>query len=582
MMQSPAINPNLTSVQTFSYKDILVKKLVRAVACSVVSQIIILLCYIILANISIFHPIEWMTSIFHTFTYLSTWIFVIIFSFIIFAQCLICGKDYVLMTSYSSTRFQQFFRVLSLHNFTLLLLHVVIGGAFVWQILSIIDSSNHSLTTTCKLNRSCLVEDTFFLILSGFWTGLYFFVKVYISTKQLVFPVIQQRKFLQLRSKISVLFKESLTLSIWPTIYFALFYYIWGTQLENRFMFIVNLDRASRESSILIYMYSWWFSTLYCFSMNLMRFFFYLFLTETVQFPIVKENEYILTLQEGIVMNNLPIVQNLACLDLFMLSQWSPLRKQLFFTLSQPGGHPHNWNNLIESVVKLFTEYTDLLKKSTETTLPQDKAMKQNDIIKPFAPITLQSPTSPSVKYRNLRNMSCHSDYLNVVDVSHDVATNTVEDFKRSINGTIDKTTSFLKIFFGINFLFGELPQVNIQKCLGNGQLIIWASQGISELAAASLTEDKYGIVQKDLPLIITTLVQLKQNLDKLNKVPSLSKKVAALDDFNYKMKNAVAAAVKHSLFNMCLIFGDYFKDFPLSKDVLQYLHVNIMLKNCN
>ncbi|XP_044257898.1 nucleoporin NDC1 isoform X2 [Tribolium madens] len=578
-MQPATINPNLTTPQTFSYKDILVKKLARAVACSVVSQIVILLVYITVANINILSPVEWTSSILNTFTHLSTWIFVIIFSLIIFAQCLICAKDYVLMTSYCSTRFQQICRIFSVHNFILLLLHVVTGGAFVWQILSVIESSNQSLTIKCDENRSCLVEDVFFLIIGGFWTGFYFFTKVYISTKQLVFPVIQQRKFLQFRSNISVLFKQSVATAVWPTFYFAVFYYLWGNELESRFMAFVNLDRASRESSILIYVYLWWFSTLYCFSNNLMRFFFHLFLTEPVQFPIVKENIYILTLQEAINMDNLPIIQNLACLDLFLLSQWSPMRRQLLFTLSQPGGHPHNWNSLTESVLKLFTDYTNLLKKSTEHPT-QEKPKKQTETIFPFL---VQSPqTDPRLKFRNLRNLSMSGEFLDVVNVTHNGSSNTVKSFKENIDESVQKVVSFVKILFGINFLFGELPQVNIQKCLGNGQLIIWSSQGISELTAVSLVEDKYGIVQKDLPVIISTLVQLKQNLDKLNKVPSLSRKVAALDDFNYRMKNAITAAVKHSLFKICLNFGEYFGDVPLSKDVLHYLQINFMLKTTN
>ncbi|KYB29271.1 Nucleoporin Ndc1-like Protein [Tribolium castaneum] len=370
-------------------------------------------------------------------------------------------------------------------------------------------------------------------------------------------------------------------MAVWPTFYFALFYYFWGNQLESRFVALVNLDRASRESSVLVYVYLWWFATLYCFSNNLMRFFFHLFLTEPVQFPIVKENVYILTLQEAINMDNLPIIQNLACLDLFLLSQWSPMRRQLLFTLSQPGGHPHNWNSLTESVLKLFSDYTNLLKKSTEPPT-QEKPKKQTETITPFSPVVQSPQTDPSLKFRNLRNLSMSSDYLDVVNVTHTGSSNSVKSFKKSIDESVQKIVSFVKILFGINFLFGELPQVNIQKCLGNGQLIIWASQGISELAAVSLVEDKYGIVQKDLPVIISSLVQLKQSLDKLNKVPSLSRKVAALDDFNYRMKNAVIAAVKHSLFKICLNFGEYFSDVPLSKDVLHYLQINFMLKTPN
>lgn len=120
--------------------------------------------------------------------------------------------------------------------------------------------------------------------------------------------------------------------------------------------------------------------------------------------------------------------------------------------------------------------------------------------------------------------------------------------------------------------ILGELPQANIQKCLGNGHIIIWSTQGITDLACASLTEDQYGIVQKDLPGIIATLVQLKQSLDKLNKIPALSKKVAGYDDFNFKMKGAVTMAVKRSLFNINKTFGKFLSDLPLNREVVMYL----------
>jgi hypothetical protein len=41
----------------------------------------------------------------------------------------------------------------------------------------------------------------------------------------------------------------------------------------------------------------------------------------------------------------------------------------------------------------------------------------------------------------------------------------------------------------------------------------------LSRLVASSFKEDCYGVVQKDLPAIITALFQLKQALDTLQKV---------------------------------------------------------------
>ncbi|KAF7268812.1 hypothetical protein GWI33_018159 [Rhynchophorus ferrugineus] len=304
--------------------------------------------------------------------------------------------------------------------------------------------------------------------------------------------------------------------------------------------------------------------------MNLMRFYFNLFLTEPVQFPLVRNQNENLTLQESITNYDWPIVQNLACLDLHLLAQWSNLRRQVFFTLSNPGGHPHNWNSLVENTLRLIKEYTDLLNKTID--VPEKKI--NTPIVQ--APL-IQSPD----RFRNLRNMALYDQDYNFIEVSKPPLA------KFSFSATVitkisEKFTNileFVKLILGIKFLFGELPQANVRKCLANGHLIIWASQGIADIVSASLTEDKFGVVQKDLPAIITSLVSLKQSLEKLNKVPALTRKMVGYDDFNYQMKGAVTAAVKRSLFNICRTFEAYMQDIPLSKDIAQYLQVHIICK---
>ncbi|KAJ8961639.1 hypothetical protein NQ314_005891 [Rhamnusium bicolor] len=561
------MNPNLAVTTSITYKDLLLRKLYYSVVCSVLSQLVLLQIYVFLSNFNILHPVEWVLQTLNTFTSLSTWLFVIPFVTVIFAQSVICAKDYVFKSSYCSTRFQKFISVFSLHNLVLLVLNIIVGTTLIWLFLSLGCGRYQNMTYECKGRNYCLNEGTFFLILSGFWTGLYYFVKVYISEKHLSFPVIHQRRLFQLKAKILPLLKESITLSLWPTMYFAVLYCLWGNNIKEGFDASFGLLKEENGMGFFIYLYLWMFGTIYYFNMSLMRFFFNLFLTEPVEFPLLKEHSDSLCLQDSINMSNLPIVQNLACLDLYNLAQWSKFRRQVFFTLSQPGGHPHNWNSLVENVLKLFNEYTELLNKSTENT----------ETIKPLVPpIAIQNSFQSPDRYRNLRNMTLLPDtgMLDIVDITHEplpgfaLPETVIEKLKQKFLNIF----SVVKVVLGINFLFGELPQANIQKCLANGYIIIWTSQGISDLACASIVEDRFGIVQKDLPGIITTLVHLKQSLDKLNKVPALTRKIAGYDDFNYKMKRAITMAVKRSLFNIYRTFGSYLNDFPLSKDVVLYM----------
>uniref|UniRef100_A0A0E9RFR5 Nucleoporin NDC1 n=1 Tax=Anguilla anguilla TaxID=7936 RepID=A0A0E9RFR5_ANGAN len=44
------------------------------------------------------------------------------------------------------------------------------------------------------------------------------------------------------------------------------------------------------------------------------------------------------------------ILKFLALQDLALLSQHSPSRRQEVFSLSQPGGHPHNWSAICKDV----------------------------------------------------------------------------------------------------------------------------------------------------------------------------------------------------------------------------------------
>lgn len=556
---------------SFTYKDLLLKKLYYSVLCSVFSQLVLLLLYLLAVNLDIIHPVTWLWSSVTTFLSLTTWLYVIPFITIIFCQSIICARDYAFKSNYCSTRFQKFIAVFSVHNLILLILHILVGGLLVWMFLSLSDGDYKSFSTSCHKTQQCIVEGTFFLILNGLFIGLYFFLKVYIAEKRLFFPVIHQRKWLQFKASVIPLCKESLVAATLPTVYYLVFYFIWGNQLFIGLTNYLNLLPPESGEGYFLYIYAWLFGALYYFSMNLMRFFFNLFLTEPVELPIIKQTDDSLTLQSSINNSNFPIIQSLACLDLKLLAQWSPLRRQIFFMLSQPGGHPHNWNILIENVLKLFTEYTELLNKSTDTI----RSDKQPPPPPSQDPMSCLSPTQYD-KFRNMRNMSMGygSEVTDVVDVVNDTLPG--QEAVTSIFSKLkDKVINFyntLKVVLGINFIFGELPQANIQKCLANGHLIIQTSEGISDLVCASLVEDRYGIVQKDLPVLITSMVELKQGLEKLNKIPALTRKMVGYDDFNYKMKGAVTAAVKRSLFNICRNFEKYLCEFPLSKDVLMQL----------
>lgn len=106
----------------------------------------------------------------------------------------------------------------------------------------------------------------------------------------------------------------------------------------------------------------------------------------------------------------------------------------------------------------------------------------------------------------------------------------------------------------GLYYMFGEPDGAKTAFLLSNSHMIVCLTQGLAGICAASLVEDKYGVVQVALPQIIRALLKLKSELDKLNNVNLNGKK---LDRNLITLKNSV----KRSLYKITSVFGDYLRD---------------------
>lgn len=571
------MDSNTTTSNVSAFKDILLRKLSYAVICSVISQVIVLFMFLFVINFNIFEPLSLLKLTFQTFSSLNTWIYIIPFSCIIFAQGLVCAKDYVLSTNYYTNRIEKFLSTFSLRNLVLLTLYVLIGGLMVWLFLTLSGGQYQAITSKCtESDKRCINEGTIFLILSGMWTGLYYFIKIYNVDKRILFPVIYEHKLMQMKMKTLALLNESHRAAAIPTIYFVILYQFSGIDFLKSIINVVGIEETLyvELEGYTIYFYMWLFTILYFLNMNLMRFSFELFLTEPVEFPILKLSDNDMCLADAIGFTTIPIIQHLACLDLYVLSQWSRQRRQILFSLSQPGGHPHNWNYLITNIIKLITNYCECLNKATT-------ALLHPEILKKVQENVVQTDTSLNAKYGHIRNITAGINNYDIVNISQ-TRKSLIPEAIRNMNVLLKEKMRILILFMrkilGIDYLFGELPEANIQYCLGNAQIIMWATQGLSSITIASLIEDRYGIVQKDLPAIITTLAELKNSLEKLNRVPTTSRK-SVFNDGNVKMKNAIIASVKRSLFGISHTFGQYLKDIPMSKEILQHLQLFVPQK---
>lgn len=570
-------------------KETLLWKLINAVCCSVLSQVVYLMVFLFTMNFSVLQPITWLKLTISTMVSLNTWLFLVPLSAIIFAQGVICSKDYVYESPYKTTRFLKMLSIFSMRNLFMVMLHAMTGGLIVWLYLTLLGGKYGAIYRSCEGFRSCFVEEYFFMLLNGMWIGLFYFLKTnYSQEVNIIFPVIQQRKFLTVKSNMLTKLRQAANEAIWPTLYFIILYYYKGVQLREWITYNSGLSLEKDPIDIFdfvnspLLLFSWLFSTLFIYTILCMRLYFEVFLTEQWMFPIESESPHILTLKEAVSMNDFPIIQHLACLDFYNLAIWDMTRRQQLFTLSQPGGHPHNWNQILEEVLKLITDFSSNLNKATDAILSPECVEKPIEELEKseFLPRSPLFPTSTETilksppMYSPIRNMALPiQEPVNIVEVRYNKFLLDAKDLIRSL--TVDKFNNLVsaaKKKLGVQYLFGEVPESRIYFLLSKGQPVIWAVQGLSFLVSASFEEDKYGVVQKDIPVIATSLVTLKQNLDKLNKVSFVNRKTLQGETLRIQLKNSLRTAVRRSLYNICNTFGPFLTQIPLNKDVHQQL----------
>ena len=73
------------------------------------------------------------------------------------------------------------------------------------------------------------------------------------------------------------------------------------------------------------------------------------------------------------------------------------------------------------------------------------------------------------------------------------------------------KILKALRDKFSNNSLFNSAPDSATRGVFAQSQIVIWAVEGLSFLISNSIQEDRYGVVQKDLPKLISSFFVLQK-----------------------------------------------------------------------
>ncbi|XP_072429825.1 nucleoporin NDC1 isoform X2 [Chiloscyllium punctatum] len=342
--------------------------------------------FILLSRLNVFHPIQWITD---SLNHLNS-------SYIIFAVLVLCGvvvtigifntEFYTVEPSIPCSRIALVGNVFHPRRFLHSVVHAVMGMLVAWcaaviaggryQLISVLCSSQDSSSSSSHM---CLNEFHIFLLMEGAFIGYSYSLLYFVNNFNYVsFPMLQQFKYPQFKGNLSLVIKYSAVQSLYFLRNYCILYYFLGYVPRAWISASTTLQRDSAQHSLdtltglfdLPLLYTAWLSgTFLLVTWYITWLLFKIFITEAFQFPVQPSfgEEADRCLPKVLTNNVSPCIKYLALQDLALLSQYSASRRQEVFSLSQPGGHPHNWIAISSECLALINDLTQKLADYQET-----------------------------------------------------------------------------------------------------------------------------------------------------------------------------------------------------------------------
>nr|XP_013001713.1 nucleoporin NDC1 [Cavia porcellus] len=600
----------------------------RIVASIVWSVVLLPICttvFIVFSSIDLFHPVQWLSDSFNDLYSSYVIIYLLMLSVVIIIISVFNVEFYAVVPSIPCSRLALIGKILHpqqlLHSF----IHAAMGMMMAWCAAVMTKGQYSFLVVPCtnsdSLDRpaaqTCLNEYHLFFLLAGAFVGYSYSLLYFVNNMNyLQFPIIQQYKFLRFRRSLLLIVKHSCMESLFLVRNFCIVYYFLGynskawistaMDLHTDEQFHRPLDTISGLLNLSLLYHVWLCGVFLLMTWYISWILFKIYSTEAhvfpVQPPFAEESDECLPK----VLNSNPplIIKYLALQDLMLLSQYSSSRRQEVFSLSQPGGHPHNWTAISRECLSLLNDMTQRLVLYQETAAANgrmsssysmepkklDSPAKTPDAASPFGTPFGSSvvkrvtgifdgntcyglPQSPqlmrrgprlwtSVSGQQMSEFSNSSPYISFNNAEGKTVRQPSVIYSW-IQNKREQIKNFLSKRVLIMYFFSKHPETSIQAVFSDAQMHIWALEGLSHLVAASFTEDNFGVVQTTLPAILNTLLTLQEAVDKFFKLPHASSKPprisGSLVDTSYKtLRFAFRASLKTAIYRITTTFGKH------------------------
>ncbi len=438
------------------------------------------------------------------------------------------------------SRFRYLCQKLSPNNLVWLFVYLLRG--ILSMIVFFIALKDYFVNANTVKETNDVTETIIIMLCNAACINFLFFVYDFVYQKSFrYFSLVQNRKNVILPT-ILVTLKDVSIKSFYYCLIFVSFYLLKGHSLSSFMCDLFSVKCHMSYSTIFnpfVLYCLWLLNAFLLFNNSILKLLFDVFLTGRIDFPIndnpATESETF-TLTDALSMNNVPVLQYLGYYDLNIASQFDKAKRQQIFSLSYPGGHSHVWKHLLQEAIKLIVETNEQLEKIASIKPKYVEMDKYNAA--DYAYTTMRSLSSKQFLYEKTHQP------------------------ERAENSFVYKVTTILKTFRPIAYFLEEMTEKQLECSLQHYQSLSLACYSLANLAVASKSEDKYGVVQQDLPVIINALARLYVTLNKLVVVVNRRSNASVL-----QIKKYLVNVVKSSLYKLSTEFGHYVKDIALSAE---------------
>uniref|UniRef100_A0A8B9W6P8 Nucleoporin NDC1 n=1 Tax=Bos mutus grunniens TaxID=30521 RepID=A0A8B9W6P8_BOSMU len=433
---------------------------------------VLVLGWRIVTSIDLFHPIQWLSASFYDLYNSYIIFYLLLLSVVIVIISIFNVEFYTVVPSIPCSRLALIGKILHPQQLMHSFMHAAMGMLMAWCATVMTKGQYSFLVVPCTGTESldspavptCLNEYHLFFLLAGAFMGYSYSLLYFINNMNyLPFPIIQQYKFLRFRRSLLLLVKHSCVESLFLLRNFCIVYYFLGhipkawisTAMDLRVdeQFHRPLDTVRGLLNLSLLYHVWLCGVFVLMTWYVSWLLFKIYATEAhlfpVQPPFSEDSDECLPK----VLNSNPplIIKYLALQDLMLLSQYSPSRRQEVFSLSQPGGHPHNWTAISRECLNLLNDMTQKLVLYQEAAATNGRVMSSSypvEAKKLNSPeeTAFQTPKSsqmPRPSMPSLIKTSLFSSKLSTPDVASPLGTPFGSSVVNRMAGIFDVNTSY-------------------------------------------------------------------------------------------------------------------------------------------